>query len=170
MLSLHIQSFIRFFVIMLLRWLDFHRNISCLWYSIENSGDTVAEIVPIFFSIRVFFDRHPQLTWQQGKKRDHFLFHSTTSTRSRTFRHLFATSHGRWLSHIFNRNARIYQTVTRWDLPPYRITIWLIDDVILIFVYLLAEFILGFVTAISQKKQVDSDSSWLSSLYYKRTD
>ena len=49
MLSLHIQSFIRFFVIMLLRWLDFHRNISCLWYSVENSGHTVAEIVPIFF-------------------------------------------------------------------------------------------------------------------------
>ena len=38
------------------------------------------------------------------------LFHSTTSTRSRTFRHLFATLHMGWLSHIFNRNACIYQT------------------------------------------------------------
>ena len=47
-----------------------------------------------------------------------------------------------------NRTACIYQTATRWDLPPYRITIWLIDDVILIFVYLLVELILGFVTAI----------------------
>ena len=28
---------------------------------------------------------------------------------------------------IFNRNACVYQTATRWDLPPYRITIWLID-------------------------------------------
>ena len=35
--------------------------------------------------------------------------------------------------HIFNRTACIYQAATRWDLPPYRITIWLIDDVILSF-------------------------------------
>ena len=27
----------------------------------------------------------------------------------------------------FNRNACFYQTATRWDLPPYRITIWVID-------------------------------------------
>ena len=40
------------------------------------------------------------------------LFHSTTSTHSRTFRHLFATLQVRWLSHIFNRNACIYQTAT----------------------------------------------------------
>ena len=55
------------------------------------------------------------------------------------------------LSHIFNRNACIYQTATRWDLPPYRITIWLIDDVMLIFVCLLVDLILGFVTVISHK-------------------
>ena len=28
---------------------------------------------------------------QQGNRGDHLLFHSTTSTRSQTFRHLFAT-------------------------------------------------------------------------------
>ena len=81
-----------------------------------------------FLSIRVFFQGHWQLTGQQGKWGDLFLFHSTTSTRSRTFRHLCAILHVRWLSHIFNHNACIYQTPTRWDLPPYRITIWLIDD------------------------------------------
>ena len=59
-----------------------------------------------FFSIRVFFHGHWRLTGQQGKGGDHLLFHSTTSTRSRTFRHLFATLHVRWLSHIFNRNTR----------------------------------------------------------------
>ena len=80
-----------------------------------------------FFSIRVFFHGHWQLTGRQGKGEDHFLFHSTTSTRSRTFRNLLATLHVRWLSHIFNGNACIYQTATRWDLPPDRITIWLID-------------------------------------------
>ena len=58
---------------------------------------------------------------------DNLLFHSTTSTCSRTLRHLFATLHVRWLSRIFNRNACVYQTATRWDLPPYRITIWAID-------------------------------------------
>ena len=78
-----------------------------------------------FFSITVFFHRHWQLTGQQEKEGDYLLFHSTTSNCSRTFRHLFATLHVRWLSHIFNRTACIYQTATRRDLPPYRITIWL---------------------------------------------
>ena len=104
----------------------------------------IVKIITIFFSIRVSFQGH---TGQQRKGGDHLLFHSTTSTRSRTFRHLFATLHVRWPSHIFNRNTCIYQTATRWDLPPYRITIWLID-VMLIFVCLLVDLDLGFVTAI----------------------
>ena len=122
------------------------------------------------FLIRVFYHGHWQLTGEQGKGGDHLLFNSTTFIRSRAFRHLFATLHVWWLSHIFNLNAFIYQTVMRWDLSPYRITIWLIDDVILIFVYLLVELILGFVTAIWHEKPVDSNSHRLSSLYYKRTD
>ena len=81
----------------------------------------------LFFYIRVFFHGHWRLTGQQGKGGDHLLFHSTTPTRSRAFIHLFATLHVRWLSHIFNRTACIYQIAIRWDLPPYRITIWLID-------------------------------------------
>ena len=125
----------------------------------------------IFFSIRVFFHWHWQPTGQQGKGGDHLLFHSTTSTRSRTFRHLFARLHVRWLSHIFNRNPCIYQTATQWDLPPYRIIIWLIDWWCDIDFYLLACWIdLGFDTAIWHEKPVDSNSHWLSSLYYKRTD
>ena len=78
--------------------------------------------------------RHWQFTGQQGKGGDHLLFHSTNSTRSQTLRHLFATLHVKWLSRIFNRNACVYQTATRWDLLPYlpdcysmKITIWLID-------------------------------------------
>ena len=47
-----------------------------------------------FFSIRVFFHGHWRLTGQQEKGGDHLLFHSTTSIRSRIFRHLFATLHG----------------------------------------------------------------------------
>ena len=80
-----------------------------------------------FCSIRVFFHRHWRFTGQQEKGEDHLLFHSTISTRSRTLRHLFATLIVRLLSTTFNRNARVYQTATQWDLPPYRITIWLTD-------------------------------------------
>ena len=55
-------------------------------------------------------------------------------------------------------------------LPPSRITIWLIADVILIFVCLHFELILRFVTAIWHEKLVDSNSHRPSSLYYKRTE
>ena len=81
----------------------------------------------LLFFYRDLFRRHWRFTGQQGNGGDHFLFHSTTSTRSRTLRHLFATLHVRWLSRIFNRNACVYQTATRWDLPPYRIIIWVTD-------------------------------------------
>ena len=115
-----------------------------------------------FFSIRVFFRGYSQLTGQQGKRGDHLLFHFATSTDSQTFRHLFAILHVRWLQHIFNRNAWIYQTATRWDLPTYWITIWLFNDVILTFVCLPVDLILGFVTAILHERLVDSNSHRLS--------
>ena len=47
--------------------------------------------------------------------------------------------------HIFNRTACIYQAATRWDLPPYRITIWLIDDVTFDFCLLICWFGLRFL-------------------------
>ena len=92
------------------------------------------DLKKIFFSVRVSFHGHWQLTEQQGTGRDYVLFHSTTSTHWRTLRHLFTTLHVRWLLHICNRTACIYQTATRWDLPPYRISIWLIDDVMWILI------------------------------------
>ena len=123
-----------------------------------------------FFSIRVFIHRHWQLIGQQGKWGNYLLFHCTTSTCSQTFRYLFVALHVRWLSHIFNCNPCVYQTATQWDLPPYRITIWFTDDVMVIFVCLLVDFILGLITAIWHEKPMDSNTHWLSSLYYKRTD
>ena len=82
----------------------------------------------LFFSFyQGFLHRHWQFTRQQGKGGDHLLFLSATSTRSQALRHTFATLHLRWLSHIFYRNACVYQTTTPWDLPPYQITIWVID-------------------------------------------
>ena len=100
----------------------------------------VEQCTMFFFFYQSFLSRILATHSTQGKGGDLLLCLSTTSTRSRTFRHLFATLHVRWLSHIFNRNACIYQTATRWYLPPYRITIWLIDDVVLIFVCLLIWF------------------------------
>ena len=76
----------------------------------------------------------------------------------------------RWLSHIFNRTVCIYQTTTRWDWPTYRITFWLINDVMLIFVCLLDDLVLGFIIVIWHGKPVDSNSHRLSPLYYKRTE
>ena len=99
----------------------------------------------ILFSIRVFFHGHWRLTGQQGKGGVHLLFYCTTSTRSRTFKHLFASLHVRWLSHIFDCTVCIYQTATQWDLPPYRIAIWLIDDVTFVFVCLRDDLFLAFL-------------------------
>ena len=93
-----------------------------LIFSIE-----VGSIAFNFFFYQGFLHRHWQFSGQQGNGGDHLLFHSAISTHSRTLRYLFATLHVRWLSRIFNRNACVYQTATRWDLPPYRITIWVID-------------------------------------------
>ena len=47
-----------------------------------------------FFFYQGFLHSHWRFTGQQGKGGDH-LFHSTTSTRSRILRHLFATLHVR---------------------------------------------------------------------------
>ena len=86
-----------------------------------------------FFFYQDFLSRTLTTHRITRKGGDHLLFLSTTSTRLRTFRHLVATLHVRWISHIFNRTACIYHVATRWDLPLYRITIWLINDVMLIF-------------------------------------
>ena len=50
----------------------------------------------------------------------------------------------RWPPLIFKRTACICQTATRWDVPLYHITLWMINDEMLIFVYLLDELIVSF--------------------------
>ena len=105
-----------------------------------------------------------------GKRGDIHLFHSTISTSPRIFRHLFATLHVRLLSCIFNRNACVNQTASRWDLPPYWTTIWLTEswcNVCLFTWWFDSRF---FVTAIWQRKPMDLNSYRLSSLCCKRTD
>ena len=124
-----------------------------------------------FFFYRGFLYRHWRFTGQQGKGRDHLLLHSTTSIHSQTLRHLFATLHVRWLSHIFNCNACVYQTVTRWDLPPYRIAIWVIDwwcNVCLFTWWTDIRFLLQRFD--NGNQPVNLNSHRLSLLNYKQTD
>ena len=127
-----------------------------------------------FFFYQDFVSRKLTTYRTAGEGRGHLLFHHTTSTCSRTFRHLCGTLYVRWLSHIFNRITCVYQTATRWDLPPYRVTIWLIDwlidDVTLSFRLISCWFDFSlFLTTIWDGKPVDSNSHRLLLLYYKRT-
>ena len=87
----------------------YHKNL--LLYNRIPPTTLSVSVLLYFFLIRVFFYRHWRFTGQQGKGGPIFL--STTSTRSKTFRHLFATLLGRWPSRIFNCNASIYQTATQ---------------------------------------------------------
>ena len=94
---------------------------------------------------------------QESRKREGTIFYSTLPLplpppRSRTFRYLFSTLHVRWLSHIFNRTTCIYQAATWRDLPPYWITIWLIDDVTLVLVCLRDDLILDFLLQQSEMR------------------
>ena len=141
---------------------------------------TILDILLFFFSFffyQGFLSRTLHLTEQQGKKGrgSSFFFHSTTSTRSRTFRHLFATLHVRWLSQIFNRTPCIYQTATREDLPPYRITIWLIwlcdfsflvslrDDLILAF---LLQHLFFYINIYTLNKKICNHQAYIYMLWY----
>ena len=88
-----------------------------------------------FFSIRVFFQGHWQI------KREGTVFYSTLPLPS-------AHEHSDiYLQLCTWDDYRIFLIATlvftRRDLPPYRITIWLIDDVMLIFVCLLVDLISG---------------------------
>ena len=114
-----------------------------IWVHFVRFGHIENPDTDIFFSIRVFFHGHWRLTGQQGKGGDHLLSHSTNSTRSRTFSIYLQLC--MWDNyHIFYRTVYIYQTATPWDLRPYRITIWLIDDVTLVFVCLSDNLVLAF--------------------------
>ena len=83
----------------------------------------------------------------------------------RTLRHLLATVHVRWLSHIFNRNACVYKTATRWDLPPYRAAIYcLIDDAM--FVWFTWRI---YSTLLSQRFHMGNRWIWTHIDYYSCT-
>ena len=137
----------------------------CIFFTFSNS-------FPIF-QYKTFFPYKHSFFFLSGFSSQTLTIHRTAtlhSTRSRTLRHLLATLHVRWISRIFNRNACVYQTATRWDLPPYRITIWVINwwcNVCLFTWWIDAKV---FFAAIWHSKPVDLNSHRLSPLYYKWTD
>ena len=141
----------------------------------ENKGSCCVNIKYLFFFFFFYQDFLSQTltthrTAGEGRGPSFIpLYHFHPLTNIQT---LFATLHVRWLSHIFNRTVCIYQAATRWDLPPYRITIWLTDDVTLSFCLFTwwFDYSFFFVTVIWDGKPVDSNSHRLSLLYYKRTD
>ena len=85
-------------------------------------------------------------------------------------KHLFGTLYVRWLSHIFNRTACIYHTVTWWDLPAYRTNVWVMDHVVLIFCLFAPSFNSRFLLQqFDTGEPVYTNSHQLSPLHFKRT-
>ena len=123
---------------------------STIWIQFSNIIVICKQIATIFFFLYHLsgfsFTDTGDSQDSMGRERT-ILFPSNNFACSQTFRHLFATLHVRWLSHILNRTSCIYQANTRWYLTSYWITIWLIDLVdwlMLFFVCLLDDLILGF--------------------------
>ena len=84
---------------------------------------------------------------QDSRGREENIFYSTLPLPPSAHQYLdiyFATLHVTWLSYISNHTACIYQVAPRWDLPPYWVTICMIDDVTLIFVCLVVDLVQGF--------------------------
>ena len=118
----------------------------------------------LFFSIRVFFHGHWQLTRQKGGGIFYHRLFVTTSTHSQTFRHLFATLDVRWLSHIFNRTACSYHHLIELPFDLWcEVFICVLDD--------LRYYDTRFLLQQSwYGKPVDSNSHRLLHLYCKQTD
>ena len=123
----------------------------------------------IFFFCQRFLSRTltPHSTAGKGRGLSFIPFyHSHPLTNMQTFICNFACE---MTITYFCRTACIYQIATRWDLPPYRITIWLINDSTLLFVCLHDDLVLAFfVTSVWDRKPVDSNSHRLSPLNYKQ--
>ena len=124
-----------------------------------------------FFSIRIFFHGHWRHTGQQGKEGDHFyspLPYPSAHEHSDIYLQLCM-----WDDyHIFLIATLVFTRLLLNEiLQPYRITIWLIDDVKFVLACLLDDLILGYCyNNLDTGKPVESNSHRQSPLYYKRTD
>lgn len=118
-----------------------------------------------YFLLTLFYI-HWQFTREQGKGRDHLYF-SVPLPLAHGYSDICLMFNVKWLRRIFSRIASNHQTVGQWDLPLIGITIWLIDDEMLI--YLHDYLILDFLTTIWQGEAVDLNSHRLSLYYNKQT-
>ena len=123
------------------------------------------------FSIRVFLRGHWWLTGHQGNRGNH-LYSSLPLQPANEHSDFYLQLYMWDDCHIFVIAPLVFTRLLfcLWDLPPYQITMSLIDDVMLIFVCLLDGLIPGYITAIWHGKPGNSNSHQPSPLYYKRTD
>ena len=143
----------------------------CICFIINLKRLSDSELLVSFFFYQCFLSRTLTTHRTTGEGRGpsfipFYHFHPVTNIQTFTcnFAHEMAISYFLWqclyLPHCYS--MRVTQ--------PYRITIWFIDDVMLVFVCLLFDLILGFVTGIWHEKPANSNSHSLSSLYSKRAD
>ena len=72
-----------------------------IWYSNHVTYFVKHKIPYVFFFLPRFSFIDTGNSWNSRERSGAFLFHCTTSIRSRTFRYLFAILHVRWLPRIF---------------------------------------------------------------------
>ena len=113
-------------------------------------------LLSVFLEIRVFFHVHWRLTWQQGKGGDHFyptLPLSPAHEHSDIYLQLCI-----WDDyHIFLIARLVFTRLLLDEIYhlDYRVTIWLIDDVTLVFVCLRNDSILAFFL-----QQLETGNRW----------
>ena len=126
----------------------------------------------IFFSVSIFFHGHWQLTGQKGKGGVIFYStlplppvqeHSVIYLQLCTWDdyHTFLIARLVFTKLLLGEIYHLMELLCDWFMMWY---------VMKIFVCLLVELILGFITTIWHEKPVNSSSHQLSSLIYKRTD
>ena len=121
--------------------------------------------INLFFSTWVFFHGHWRLIGRHGTLPFFIpLYHFHLFANIQTFVCTFGCE-------MTNRTACIYQTATRWDLPPlsnYHLTYWWCEVSFCLFTWW---FDTSFLLQQSwYRKPVDSNLHRLSPLYYERTD
>ena len=110
-----------------------------------------------FFFYQGFLSRTLAIHRTAGEGRGPFfipLYHFHPLTNIQTF--IWNFTRKMTIKYFLNRTTCIYQAATRWDLPPYRITIWLIDDVTLVYVCLSDDLILAFLL-----QQFETGNRWI---------
>ena len=97
----------------------FHKTTGTQWETIEKAGHKriwISYFLTLFFFYQGFLSQTLTIPWTAWDRwRPAFpLYHF----RSLTNIHSLTNLHVRWLASVFNHTTYVYQTATRWDLPP----------------------------------------------------